>query len=271
MRFDGKTALVTGAGRGIGRAVALRLSAEGADVACVDLSEPSARDTVALMGSDAGRSTSFGLDVSDVDAVNRVANEITASLGSIDILVNSAGIVRSEPFLDVTPESWDRIIDINQRGTAFMMQAVARRMIERVPRHLQQSGAADRCYGKIVNFSSISGRRGRSYQLHYAASKAAVISLTQSAALALAPYGINVNAICPSVVRTPMWEEANRGRASAAGVDPQEAEREFIARIPLGRAGTPEEMASAVAFLCSSEADFITGQTLNVDGGYEMD
>ena len=144
-------------------------------------------------------------------------------------------------------------------------------MVRQVPEAVRKAGLADRSYGKIVNFTSISGRRGREYQLAYAASKAAVISITQSAALAFAPMGINVNAIAPSVVMTPMWEQNNREKEQAFGVDARKASEEFVSRIPLKRPGTVEDMAGAVAFLCSADSDYITGQTLNVDGGYEMD
>ena len=144
-------------------------------------------------------------------------------------------------------------------------------MVKQVPEDVKRAGRSDQSYGKIVSFSSISGRRGREYALAYAASKAAVISITQSAALAFAPYGINVNAISPSVVVTPMWEQNNREKEQAFGIDARKASEEFISRIPLKRPGTVEDMAAAVAFLCSPDSDYITGQTLNVDGGFEMD
>ena len=144
-------------------------------------------------------------------------------------------------------------------------------MVRQVPEAVKAAGVADRSYGKIVSFTSISGRRGREYQLAYAASKAAIISITQSAALAFAPLGINVNAVAPSVVKTPMWDQNNREKEKAFGIDARAASDEFISRIPLKRPGSVEDMAGAVAFLCSADADYITGQTLNVDGGYEMD
>jgi D-sorbitol dehydrogenase (acceptor) len=136
---------------------------------------------------------------------------------------------------------------------------------------VKKNGKTDTCYGKIVNFSSISGRRGRELQIHYASSKAAIISLTQSAALALAPFGINVNAVSPSVVKTPMWEKNVKEKSIAFNQDVLEENKRFIARIPLQREGSVEEMANAVAFLCSDQSNYITGQTLNVDGGFEMD
>jgi NAD(P)-dependent dehydrogenase (short-subunit alcohol dehydrogenase family) len=267
----GKTAIVTGAGKGIGRGVAVRLAAEGVRVVIADIDVEAAEQTGEQIRAAGGTATVRRLDLSDVSEIYRVIDSVDEEFDGIFILVNVAGVLKSTPFLEVTPEEWDFVIDVNQRGTAFAMQAAAKRMISRIPKRVVEAGRSDRCYGKIVNFSSISGRRGRAYQLQYAASKAAIISLTQSAAMALAPYGINVNAVAPSVVRTPMWEQNVREKAKISGLDPEEELNSFVGRIPLMRAGTPEEMAAAVAFLCSRESDYITGQTLNVDGGFEMD
>jgi D-sorbitol dehydrogenase (acceptor) len=139
-----------------------------------------------------------------------------------------------------------------------------------MPEHLRKRDRMESSYGKIVNFSSISGRRGRAIQAHYAATKAGVISLTQSAALAFAQYNINVNAVAPSVVLTPMWEKNNMDKSKIFGIPADTASQEFIERIPLKRAGSGLDMAEAVLFLCGDKSDYITGQTLNVDGGFEM-
>jgi D-sorbitol dehydrogenase (acceptor) len=163
------------------------------------------------------------------------------------------------------------VVDINQKSVVFCIQAAAAQMIMQIPEEVKRAGCSNQSYGKIVNFSSISGRRGRSLQVHYAASKAAIISITQSAALAFAPYNININAVSPSVVLTEMWEKGVEEKSRLFGTDTDEESKRFIDHIPLKRAGTPEDMAAAVAFLCSSDADYITGQTLNVDGGFEMD
>jgi len=144
-------------------------------------------------------------------------------------------------------------------------------MIKQMPEEVKAAGHTDHSYGKIVNFSSISGRHGRAEQIPYAASKAAIISITQSAALAFAPYNINVNAVCPGVVPTPMWEKIDRDRGRISGLPPGESMKSFIERIPLKRPGSPEDVAGVVAFLCSPDSDYMTGQTLNVDGGFEMD
>lgn len=270
-RLAGKVAVVTGAGRGIGQACASRLAAEGAHVAVADVDEANAQAVAAEIASSGGKSIALGVDVSDVKAIKGMVGDVVSAFGRLDVLVTVAGVVQNKRFLDVTEEDWDRIIDINQKGTTFCIQAAAAQMVSQIPETVRSAGKADRSYGKIVNFSSISGRRGRDLHVHYAASKAAIISITQSAALAFAPYNINVNAIAPSVVLTPMWEQVDREKAEVLGLPTGQASRDFIERIPLKRPGSPEDMAAAVAFLCSDDSDYITGQTLNVDGGYEMD
>ncbi len=270
-RWGGRIAIVTGAGSGIGKGVALRLAREGASVAVVDIDGEAAKATSQEISRLGVRSLGAAVDVALPSDVKAMVDSVVREMGRLDILVNCAGVVQSKLFLDVTEAEWDRVIDINEKGTAFAVQAAAAQMVQQVPQAVKDAGVADRSYGKIVCFTSISGRRGREYQLAYAASKAAVISITQSAALAFAPVGINVNAIAPSVVMTPMWTQNNREKEKAFGIDAKKASDEFISRIPLKRPGTVEDMAGAVAFLCSSDADYITGQTINVDGGYEMD
>lgn len=269
-RLEGKRALVIGAGSGIGRGVALRLSREGASVAVADIVLAGVSEVAREIAEAGGEARPFTVDVSRPSDTKRLVERVAADMGRLDIFVNTAGVVQSKLYLDVTEEDWDRVIDINQKGAAFAIQAAAAQMVAQLPPEAKSSGRPERSFGKIVTFSSISGRRGREYQLAYAASKAAVISITQSAALAFAPYGINVNAIAPSVVMTPMWEQNNRDKEAATGVASQRASDDFIARIPLKRPGTIEDMAGAVAFLCSPDSDYITGQTLNVDGGFEM-
>jgi NAD(P)-dependent dehydrogenase (short-subunit alcohol dehydrogenase family) len=269
-RFEGKIAVVTGSGSGIGKGVALRLAREGAHVAVADINEDGIKAVAKEITALGVKSLAIRLDISKPADIAAAVNNIVGEFGRIDIFVNSAGVVQSKNLLDVTEAEWDRVIDINQKGTAFAMQVVGAQMVKQVPDAVKQAGQAERSYGKIVNFTSISGRRGRAYQLSYAASKAAVISITQSGAYAFAPYNINVNAVAPSVVMTPMWEENNREKEKAFGIDAKKSSDEFIARIPLKRPGSIEDMAAAVAFLCSAESDYITGQTLNVDGGFEM-
>jgi len=270
-RLLGKVAIVTGAGSGIGRGVALRLSREGASVVAADINLEGAAAVAKEIAGSGGRSLAVRVDISKPAEARELVARVAKEMGALDIFVNTAGVVQSKLLLEVTEADWDRVIDINQKGAAFAVQAAGAQMVKQLPEEVKRAGKSDRSYGKIVSFSSISGRRGREYQLAYAASKAAVISITQSAALAFAPYGINVNAIAPSVVMTPMWEQNNREKEQAFGIDAQKASDEFINRIPLKRPGSVEDMAAAVAFLCSPDSDYITGQTLNVDGGFEMD
>jgi meso-butanediol dehydrogenase/(S,S)-butanediol dehydrogenase/diacetyl reductase len=316
-RLLGRVAVVTGAGQGIGRGIALRLAREGAGIAVAEYNPDSAAGAAAEIRSLGGQALACAVDIADVAAVGRMVDEVVAHLGHIDILVNNAGRVQTKPMLDLTETDWDSVIDVNQRGTFFLIQAVARQMIRQIPEALriaaqtpadifsvQKGGGAEEqraggageqgstdvqtfkrssvqtsaegkeeraSYGKIVSLSSVAGRRGRPLQTHYAASKAAIISLTQSAALALAPYRINVNAVCPGIVPTPMWQQIDRDRGELFGAKPGEAMASFIQTVPLKRAATPEDIAGAVAFFCSPDSDYITGQSLNVDGGFEMD
>lgn len=269
-RLDGKLAIVTGAGQGIGRAVALRLSREGADVVAADVNPQTAERTAEQIRSLDRCALCCSVDILKLSEIQSMVDLAVAEFGRIDILVNAAGVAQIGRFLDLTEEQWDRVINTNLKGTTFCVQAVARRMISQIPEHVRAQGRADRSHGKIVNFTSISGRHGRADQVPYAASKAAVISITQSAALAFAPYGINVNAVCPGVVPTPMWEQIDRDRGRIAGVAPGESMKAFVERIPLKRPGSVEDVAGVVAFLCSPDSDYMTGQTLNVDGGFEM-
>lgn len=269
-RLLDKVAIVTGAGQGIGKGVALRLAQEGADVVVADINLPNAEQTAQEIRDLNQRALAYYINLANIAEIQPMVDKVVSEFGRIDILVNVAGVVQSKPFLEVTEEDWDRIIDINQKSVVFCIQAIAKQMIKQVPDSVKIAGRADRSYGKIVNFSSISGRRGRPLQVHYAASKAAIISITQSVALTLSQYGINVNAVSPGVVPTSMWEQLDQEKSRIFGTPPGQAMKEFIEKIPLKRAGTMEEMAGVVAFLCSSDSDYITGQTLNVDGGFEM-
>jgi NAD(P)-dependent dehydrogenase (short-subunit alcohol dehydrogenase family) len=290
-RLAGRVAIVTGAGQGIGKGVALRLAREGATVVVAEYNADTAAETGAEIQVAGGQALPYAVDIADVGALQTMVNDVVAALGRIDILVNNAGVVQTKPMLDLSEADWDRVVDINQRGTFFCMQAVAQQMIRQLPEALRGgSGLADvlshqlakeaaeaattnmlaASYGKIVNFSSIAGRRGRPLSTHYAATKAAIISITQSAALALAPFRINVNAVCPGIVPTPMWTQIDQDRAQLFGAKEGEAMAAFIQQVPLKRAATPDDLAGVVAFLCSANADYITGQAINVDGGFEM-
>lgn len=249
-----RVAIVTGAGQGIGRAIACRLAQDGFAVAIVDIN-PVALDKVRKEIESLGASA-LGLtaDLTKLDEIQK-AIALAAEWGEINVLVNNAGRVLITPFLEISEQEWDAILTLNLKTVFFAMQFAVPHMTEG---------------SHIVNLSSISGRSGRPDQPHYAAAKSAVISLTQSAALAFAPRGITVNAVCPGVVDTPMTSGIHEIRAHALGITARESLDRMISRIPLGRIETPEDVASAVSFLCSPNAAYITGQSLNVCGGMEM-
>lgn len=267
---ENKIAIVSGGAMGIGKSVAIKLAEEGAQVIIVDINNIELQKTEAYITQQGGKAKGIVANISNVEEIKHIVQKVVSEFQRIDILVNVAGIMSSTPFLSISLEEWDRVIDVNLRGTFFFMQAAVKQMIEQIPKELQTCDRLDHSFGKIVNFSSISGRHGRAVQAHYAATKAGVISLTQSAALAFAQYNINVNAVAPSVVLTPMWEKNTRDKSRIFGISAEQASLEFIEKIPLKRPGTGLDMAEAVIFLCSEKSDYITGQTLNVDGGYEM-
>jgi NAD(P)-dependent dehydrogenase (short-subunit alcohol dehydrogenase family) len=184
--------------------------------------------------------------------------------------VNNAGISDKMTLMEMTPKDWDDMQYVNVRGLLFTTQAVAQQMIAQIPSEVRQAGHAEQCYGKIVNIASIAGRRGRSDAIHYSTSKASVITITQATAMELAPYHINVNAICPAAIWTALYENLDQRMAAKFNLAPGEFFKQRIARIPLKRAGTIDEIGSMAAFLCSDEADYITAQSYNVDGGSEM-
>ena len=249
-----KVAIVTGAGQGIGRAIALRLARDGFAIAAADLNADALEAVKGEIESAGGWALPIQADLTRVAEIERVVHE-AAQWGPVGALINNAGRVLITPFADVTEADWDTIMTLDLKSVFFAMQFASKKM---------DAG------GRIVNMSSISGRSGRADQVHYAAAKAAVISLTQSAALALAGRGITVNAVCPGVVKTPMTRGIHEARAASLGISPEESLTRMIAKIPLGRLEQPDDVANAVAFLCSPDAAYITGQSLNVCGGMEM-
>ncbi len=255
MKLAGKSAIVTGGARGIGRAIAARYVAEGAVVAIADLARAEAEDTAAALGPAA---YAVELDVTRLDSIEAAIQAVAARAGGIDILVNNAAIFDMGPVLEVDPRGFDRLFQVNVRGLFFMLQAVARRMVA------QGRG------GKIINMASQAGRRGEALVSIYCATKAAVISLTQSAGLDLIKHRINVNGIAPGVVDTPMWDEVDALFARYEGRPPGEKKRLVGAAVPYGRMGRPEDHAGAAVFLASDDADYVVAQTLNVDGGNWM-
>ncbi len=257
MMLDGQVALITGAGSGIGKATALRLARDGADIVAADLNLEAAQATAEEVRAAGRKAQAIRVDVSKVDDIRAMVDAAVNEFGHIDILVPSAGIVQMKALLDVTEADWDRVLTINLKGAFFTLQTVAKQMVKQGN-------------GSIVNIASISAQGPRPMQTAYAASKAGVVSMTWAAAAALAPYGIRVNAIAPGIVHTPMWDDIDQQMAKETGRPLGEYRESRANQIPLGRLQHAEDVANAVAFLVSSNANEITGQTLNVDGGFYM-
>jgi len=247
MRLKDKVAIVTGAGAGIGRAIALLFSEEGATVVVAEVLEDRGLETVSLIREKGNQALFIKTDVRDLNDIQRAVSETAREFGRVDILVNNAGVLQYLPFVQVTEEDWDRIIDINLKGTFFFAQAAAREMIRA------------RQGGKIINMSSIASEVAIEFQSHYMASKGGVRMLTKGMALELAPYGINVNALAPGTIETEMTRQ---------DLEDPTIREEAIDAIPLGRIGTPLDVARAALFLATEESDYITGEMIFVEGGY---
>jgi NAD(P)-dependent dehydrogenase (short-subunit alcohol dehydrogenase family) len=250
-----KVVLVTGAGAGIGRATALAMAEAGATVAAADIDVAAAQRTADQIASNTRRALAIEVDCGDVAKIDAMVGRTVAELGRLDVIVNNAGVTRYAQIMDLTEADWDRIHRVNAKGVFFCLQRAAREMI-------RQGG------GRIINIASISGRGypGAS-NAAYAASKGAVISLTWMAAQQLGRHNISVNAICPGVTRTELGARNAVARAAERGITVEELQAEAEARIPLGRANQPEDIAAMAVFLASPGARNITGQAYNVDGG----
>lgn len=245
--FEGQTAIVTGAGRGIGEAIAKRLADGGAKVAVVSRTEANAEKTAAAINAaHPGAAKAYAVDVADFNAVQELADAILTDLGKVDILVNNAGVTRDGLSMRMSSEDWDVVVDTNLKGAFNFIRGVQRPMAK------QRSG-------RIINISSVSGIMGNAGQANYAASKAGLLGLTKTMARELSGRGITVNAVAPGFIQTDMTDAL-----------PESIRTAVVERIPLARFGAPEDIASAVAFLAGSEAAYITGQTLVVDGGMVM-
>jgi 3-oxoacyl-[acyl-carrier protein] reductase len=247
MRFENQVAVVTGAGRGIGHAIAVRLAKEGARVASVSRTEANAEKTASeINGLRADAAKAYAVDVADQAAVQKAAAEIFEDFGRVDILVNNAGVTRDGLSMRMSMDDWDTVLNTNLKGAFNFTQAVMRPMIK------QRSG-------RIINISSIAGLTGNAGQANYAASKAGLIGLTKTLARELASRGITVNAVAPGLIETDMTTVLS-----------DEIRQSILQKVPLGKLGEPEDIAGAVAYLASAEAKYITGQVLTVDGGMVM-
>jgi NAD(P)-dependent dehydrogenase (short-subunit alcohol dehydrogenase family) len=254
VRFQNKNVLITGAARGIGQAFAEAFAKEGARVAIADLNIERAEKTASqIQGSIAVK-----MDVTQKTSIEAGVEKAIQQLGGIDILINNAAIFTAAPIVEITEQDYDSVFDVNVYGTLFTMQAVAKHMIER--------GMG----GKIINMASQAGRRGESLVAVYCATKAAVISLTQSAGLNLISHGINVNAIAPGVVEGEHWDGVDAFFAKYENKQPGQKKKEVGENVPFGRMGKPADLIGMALFLASKEADYVVAQTYNVDGGQWM-
>ena len=254
-RLHSKCALITGAAQGIGKAFAARYVAEGARVAIADINLAQARATAAELGDAA---IAVEMDVSQQASIERAVDETIAGLGQIDILINNAAIFSAAPIVEITRADFARVFEINVAGTLFTLQAVAKHMLAR--------GQG----GKIINMASQAGRRGEPLVATYCASKAAIISITQSAGLNLIGHKINVNAIAPGVVDGAHWDGVDAFFAKYENKAPGQKKAEVGQAVPYGRMGRAEDLTGMAVFLASDEADYIVAQTYNVDGGQWM-
>jgi meso-butanediol dehydrogenase/(S,S)-butanediol dehydrogenase/diacetyl reductase len=258
--LEHRVVLITGAARGIGAAAARRLAADGARVVVADLDGPGVQKLAAELDG-----VPIQADVTRAEDVARMIDEPYRRWGRLDVLFNNAGVIRVQPLLDVTEAEWDRVLDVNLKAVFFVLQAAARRMKAQPPM------AVSELRGKLIQTASIAGYRGGNHlTTPYSASKAGVISLTRSAAQALAPDRITSNCVCPGAVDTAMWEQLDRELATLHGLAPREAWKRRIAGIPLGRPEKAEDVAGVVAFLAGPDSDYMTGQALKIDGGLVM-
>ncbi|MGI9499285.1 MAG: L-iditol 2-dehydrogenase [Geminicoccaceae bacterium] len=254
-RLLGKTAIVTGGARGIGAAICRRYAEEGAKVIVADRLRDEAEATAAAIGGDA---VAIQFDVMDKGSIEGLVVQAVEAASRVDCLVNGAAIFDMAPVMEITEASFDKLFAVNVKGLLFTAQTVARQMIE------QGQG------GKIINIASQAGRRGEALVAVYCATKAAVISLTQSMGLDLIKHGINVNGLAPGVGDTPMWDDVDALFARYQGKAIGQKKREVGEAVPYGRMGRPEDLAGAAVFLASADSDYVVAQTLNVDGGNWM-
>ncbi len=249
-----RSALVTGAAGGIGRVIAHGLAAGGHRVALVDVDEAGLAQTAA---DDGGTYRPIPADVTDAAAVREAVRHVTQAWGAPDVVVNAAGVSTMARLPDITEDDWDRTMAVNAKGTFLVMKATLPAMMSRRS-------------GSVINIASVAGIEGAEFLSHYCASKFAVVGLTQSAAKEAAPFGVRINAVCPGLIRTPMQDREVLWEADLTGLTPEQVREGYVAMTPLARIGTPQDVARLVRFLASDDSDFITGQSIHVDGGLRM-
>jgi meso-butanediol dehydrogenase / (S,S)-butanediol dehydrogenase / diacetyl reductase len=254
MAAQQRTAFVTGAAGGIGRAIACALAAAGHRLALADLDEAGLAGTAAAIGGDCEQ---ISLDVTDAAAVAAAAGRVQDRLGAPHVVVNAAGVSTMALLVDLSERDWDAMMAVNAKGTFLVMRAVLPAMIERRA-------------GSIVNIASVAGIEGAELLSHYSASKFAVVGLTQSAAKEVAPFGIRVNAVCPGLIRTAMQDREVSWEAELSGQTPEQIRQGYVDMTPLARLGSPADVARLACFLAGDDSDFITGQSIHVDGGLRM-
>ncbi len=244
--LEGKTAIVTGAARGIGAAIAVRLANEGADIALCDLQEDWLLETAEAVKAAGRKVTCHGVDVSNSEGVNKVVDDVVSEFGGVDVLVNNAGITRDTLLMRMSDEDWDAVLNVNLKGTFLFTRAVARPMMKKKA-------------GAVVNIASIIGLIGNAGQCNYAASKAGVIALTKSSAKEMASRNIRVNAVAPGFIQSKMTDALS-----------EDIRDKMLGNIPMKRFGTPEDVADVVVFLAGATSSYMTGQVLTVSGGMVM-
>jgi acetoin reductase-like protein len=258
MGLNGKVAIVTGGGAGLGRSIAIALAKDGAKVVVADIREDLSIKVASEIEALGGEALSVKVDVRSSAEIEKMVELTLEKFGGIDILVNNAGVLTVAPVVDLTEEEWEYVMGVNAKGTFLCSKIIAKQMIK------QGRG------GKIVNISSVNGKTGYPFEAHYTASKFAIVGFTMSLAKELAQYKINVNAVCPGCMKTDMHTLEFESWAKLMQVTVEELEKEFLKSIPLGRLAEPEDVAKVVVFLCSDNANYMTGQAINVCGGLEM-
>ena len=255
MDFENKVVFITGPARGIGRAITQRFAERGARLALADIDAEAVEAVKKELDGIAKEVRTYRLDVSNESMVKQVVEQATADFGGIDILINNAGVSTMNYFWELTEKEWDFNMDVNTKGVWLLCKYVVPQMIARRK-------------GKIVNTSSMAGKMGAALEAHYAASKFGVIGFSQAAAQEVAPYGVNINCVCPGFVKTSMQEREIAWEAKIKGVEnAQEIVNAYLKQTPLGRLCYPEDVAKVVTFLASEDADFMTGQSINITGG----